>query len=705
MKSMPKLQPLPASRKFVNVFGGYDHRPVIGSGSFYDMKNMSSDQYPCAAVRKARSAYEDIGGSPVQFATTLHHRDDFPVICDAFGGVSCGGHTLEGLLDLRFAVTAEVPDTLEPVSVDAHTYCRAFLITEETNREYIYDGQTGVWTDGGGWYGQMEDIGIVCTRTPQDRDEIRVTVVSGSGGEAEQVVSMGAWVVIFPEKVYFNAVKLASGDEMTEGQDYGSLEVHNEVTQAGGNTASLRLCDRDGNVYGVWDSEGNVDGITVSETPPANPDDGDYWLDSSEDSMPLSVYSSALTMWSPIPDKYVKISSVLNLTDGVRVGDFVSVDMTAPYNKDVQRELDKLKAAGYSEVTAIGEEPADGTTEKYMVLRADFSGLWLAGIVYGTVKIEVPQMNYIVECGNRLWGCYYGEKDGKHINEIYASKLGDYRSWNVFAGISTDSYVASRGADGKYTGAAVLGGNPLFFRENSFEKVFPSASGAHQITTVDFPGIQDGSWQSAAVIDGTLCYKGTDGIYAYTGSIPRLISEPLGETVYYDAVAAPLVRKYYISMRDGAGAWSLFVYDTAKGLWHKEDETRFFSACEYQNRLYYLGTETTGAMMIGGVDVCSNVEWMAESGNIGLLTPDQKRVTRIVLRLRLDAGAQARIFVQYNSGDNWIQKAKLVGDGLGTVTVPIIPIRCDHMKIKMTGIGGMELYSAAYTVEQGSDLP
>ena len=46
----------------------------------------------------------------------------------------------------------------------------------------------------------------------------------------------------------------------------------------------------------------------------------------------------------------------------------------------------------------------------------------------------VPRMDYVVSCGNRLWGCRYGEaNNGEFVNEIYASALGDPGRWNLYA--------------------------------------------------------------------------------------------------------------------------------------------------------------------------------------------------------------------------------------------------------------------------------
>ena len=44
----------------------------------------------------------------------------------------------------------------------------------------------------------------------------------------------------------------------------------------------------------------------------------------------------------------------------------------------------------------------------------------------------VPDLDFVVENGNRLWGCRY---DGQ-VNEIYASCLGDFTNWWRFDGVA-----------------------------------------------------------------------------------------------------------------------------------------------------------------------------------------------------------------------------------------------------------------------------
>ena len=107
-----------------------------------------------------------------------------------------------------------------------------------------------------------------------------------------------------------------------------------------------------------------------------------------------------------------------------------------------------------------------------------------------TVKRSVPDMDFVIESGNRLWGCKYGYVDGKTVNEIYASKLGDFKNWNCFMGISTDSYAASCGTDGQWTGAITHLGYPLFFKENCLHKVYGTFPSNFQIQTTTCRGVQ-----------------------------------------------------------------------------------------------------------------------------------------------------------------------------------------------------------------------
>ena len=66
-------------------------------------------------------------------------------------------------------------------------------------------------------------------------------------------------------------------------------------------------------------------------------------------------------------------------------------------------------------------------------------------------------MDFICENENRLWGC--------KEDTIYSSKLGDPFNWNVFDGLSTDSYAVNVRIDGDFTACCSYLGYPVFFKE------------------------------------------------------------------------------------------------------------------------------------------------------------------------------------------------------------------------------------------------
>lgn len=619
MRQIKKLTVPIVRRKLLTVFGGYHHRPVIDPGECYDMQNLTSDDYPLLSVRKARYAFAYLDGSSMQFCVALHTRSDHPVVCNAFGEILCGGHTLGGLLCTE---NGTVPFRLLP----------------------------------------------------------------------KKIVSMGAWCVIFPDKVWFNAVKLGNGDPMVENEDYGHMEkvYDSEAYTVEGVPISITVqpCKPDGTAFAD---------LINAETAPSNPKDGDYWRDISNFPYALKQWNAELGAWNEIDNLTSVLCEGIDIDAHFEVGDFVKI--SCYQGTEISEKVGGQDL--FCEIRFIDTERHQIVVNNLYVNKAHHTVTDLTKI---TVRTVVPDMDFVVECGNRLWGCYYGVADGERINEIYACKLGDFRNWQSFSGISTDSYTASRGAEGEFTGAAVFNDTPLFFREDSFEKVFPSADGAHRILTVYAPGIQRGSWQSALTVGGVLYYKGTDGVYAYTGSVPQNISCKLGDTPYFDAVAGVRGCKYYLSMRDGTGIYHLFVFDAMRGLWHKEDHTRFDFTAAFDGELYF-EDGSGNSQKIGGVEESTNVPWMAQSGIIGLTMPDHKRIGRLNLRLQLEPGAQAKILVQYDSDGHWHEKAHLHGNSLHTVNVPIVPVRCDHLQLRMEGIGGMRLYSACCQIEQGSDVP
>ena len=481
----------------------------------------------------------------------------------------------------------------------------------------------------------------------------------------KSLISMGAYVIIMPDKKYINTV---------ETNDRGSIEASYQ-SMAGGR---FSLCTAEG---------AGVEAV-ASAAAPEKPSNGAYWLDTSGEKHTLKVYSSAAGIWTSVATTYVKISAT---GIGAQFGQYDGVTI-AGITKKAVKDLNGSaviwsKADDYIVVVGLLDAAVEQTAEEGAI----------------TVKRTMPDMDFVVESGNRLWGCKYGVADGETVNEIYCCKLGDFKNWECYQGVSTDSWRASCGTDGKWTGAATLADSPVFFKEDCFHRVYPSATGAHQVVVQKCAGVQNGSSKSMVVVDDQLYYKSRMGVCVYDGSLPQEIGSCFGTKLYYNAVAGGARGKYFISMEDEGHNWSLFVYDTRKGLWHREDATHAEAFARVDDELYFLedGTLRTVYGSVGTLE--DSVQWMAETGIMTYGLVGKKYVSRINLRMQLPKGSSVDFWVQYDSDGVWRHCGHIEGRGLRTFLLPIRPARCDHLKFRLTGKGEMKLFSLARVLEAGSD--
>ena len=169
--------------------------------------------------------------------------------------------------------------------------------------------------------------------------------------------------------------------------------------------------------------------------------------------------------------------------------------------------------------------------------------------------------------------------------------------------------------------------------------------------------------------------------------------------------------KYYISMQDENGEWWLYVYDTQKGMWHKEDKTHVTHFARCEGNLYYLND--LGEIWITGniqdpPEGCETEEelpFMVEFTDFTDEDPNKKGVARLQLRIELEEDATAQCWIQFDSSGTWQAVGEhMRGDVKRSYVLPIVTTRCDHYRIKITGEGGCRVYSLARESYSGSEL-
>ena len=364
------------------------------------------------------------------------------------------------------------------------------------------------------------------------------------------------------------------------------------------------------------------------------------------------------------------------------------------------KEGDAIKISGVS-------EEHDGS---YTIAAIGARGLILNGIIDDscekylseageTVKIlrSIPKMDFVIESGNRLWGCYYGiGEDGKVINEIYASALGDPTNWYRYAGISTDSWTATVGADGPFTGAIQYGGYPLFFKENTIIRVYGSAPSSFSTAIYNYRGVAKGSHKSLAICDEVLYYLSTDGVMAYNGSVPRKESDALGNEHYRDGVAGSIGSKYYLSCSDSAANAHLFVFDARYGVWHREDSLRAEQFLRRKTELYIL----TEGRVITAAGEGEEIEFEAVTGEWGLSNPYRKHFNNFIIRAIVPFGEKLSVFVSYDGGE-FLSVSTYYGVGHSVQQIKVTPVRCDRVRLKIKGCGNTKIVSIYREIREG----
>lgn len=315
-----------------------------------------------------------------------------------------------------------------------------------------------------------------------------------------------------------------------------------------------------------------------------------------------------------------------------------------------------------------------------------------------TITRAMPDMDYICVNENRVWGC--------KGDTVYASKLGDIFNYNVFDGTASDAYATNVGSDGDFTGCISFLGYPVFFKENHIYKVYGTKPSDYQVLGAARGGVKRGCGRSLAVAGETLYYLGNSGVMMYTGALPRPIKDPFGEEVYSDGVAGSDGLKYYISMKDSGGEYHLFVFDTQKAMWHREDNTHAIGFAN-DGGLYCLRDNGRIQLLSGdvpeGAQIEGAVEWSAEFAEFYFDDPNQKGVSKLQIRAEAEAGATLKVEIRYNS-EEWKQVAERTVDKIQSFYLPVIPARCDHLTLRLSGTGTVRIQSLVIEAYSGSEL-
>ena len=645
--ALPQIPNIPRSREYMQDFKGYNHNLRIAENEFYDELNLSADNYPVLSTRKARAS-------------------------KYFGAATMLGAVGQG--------------------------------------ENIY-------------YAINDTKGVILSKNGE-RLLARLNTDTSDVGE-RQLLFFGAWLLVFPDCYSYNTAdgtgKYIDYLVSTENDDC-EIVLQEAVSVANG----VSYVDYTGFIATESEMSRNpykYEGSTVACVEDNTgrllwvgrawwQEDGDeWWCDNELDRLRLQITFPRKITIEKLEIDFSNLGmlsrSTLATTFEAHISDdeliwgdagngktFVCLDGYAmPYKKIKIKD----KNLYYAQI--------DETSGEEKLVKMD--SMKILTVQEKKYVANDIKFDYIIECQNRLWACYYGKKDGKLINEIFCTAWGTFNEWNYYESPGAASFTASIGTPGPFTGATVVNQNPVFFKEDYVHKVYVSSAGDHQVVTLNCLGLQEGSSKSLAHVNGYIIYKTRNDFVVFDGSNTTPISLNLGDTNFKNVIAGASGNKYVMYCENSGSGKNCFTYDTTLGIWHKEDvPSGQMKAMVLRAGKLCMVVNNTSSFSVYEHDSSNNmqsVNFMFETGEIGFNTPDKKYISRIDLCVSLSAGTHMQVFMQYDSEEMWIP----AGSFLGTkaipklTSLPILPRRCNHFKLRLNGNGAFNLYSITKVLEQG----
>ena len=532
--------------------------------------------------------------------------------------------------------------------------------------------------------------------TPDDAGEQPVTCTGAVTDSKKALVGLGTKILIFPDKLAFDTAD-------------GSVSPLGAVWQAEGQSVQFVPCDASGKTYEAG---------SCGREEPEQPEDGQIFLKIEDEKHPwsstgtLEVYSSASGNWTAVPLEYCRITAA-GAEKQFAQWDTVTVQGTAAKQAGMWQELDgDLVVYDVQENALRVRVTPEGDFFYGTLVQGTDSAQWTSMdgketksiAVNGTVQLErrVPDLDFVTECDNRVWGCSSRE------NVIYACKLGDPTNWFSYRGIAADSYAVTVGSDGEFTGAATCMGYALFFKENTLHKLYGSKPSDFQLTSLRCRGVAKNAARSLCVLNETLYYLSPDGVMAWDGSIPAKVSGALDASRLahvQSAVGGALDGRYYLHIsREGGGQARLLVYDTERGLWSEED------VCSYEmastgGQLYLWDGQALWA-----ADPDREADWQSTdgveeklhfeltTGDIGMDGAEDRYLSRLTLRLDAGCSTTVEVSASYDGGP-WETVAGITAQSQRrSYDLPFVPRRHGTLRLRLRGTGQITLRSMAKTM-------
>ena len=529
---------------FDQVFGGYNHNLRTKAGEFYDMKNISLDNYPVIGTRQG-------------FAARYLEFQDF-----LEEGEPHGLHEYaENKLMAVFGKTLHVGVT-------------------DTSDGYIVSNSTTLLED------SEKTFATIGTKTLIMPDKVIFDTSTSYYGSLYKVQKSVRWDVFDESSFYYLLVRTVPCD--IDGK------VSNRIVESGQYDDEYTPTDP---TDGMWWYRGFVnEWLEYKSDRPAE----DRWVKIEKPYTRLvpvltssgDVFTGKYTGYSE--EAIGKLNDVNEFLVNLNVLDSLCIS-----SGDIDDDGTDYVIYGKRYVGGWGESwNTDLDHPLTSIVIAKQADTNLEGFEF---KIKCPDIGHIFGLNNRIWGVtpnYEEDEDEPEIHipkspEIFACKLGDPTQWYNYAGAASDSFALTLGNDKEVTAGCAYNNTPHFFTEDTMIKIYGDYPSNYQTRTFDTDGVISGGHDTLVQVEGLLFWVSPIGVVAYEGSLPYLRSQDFEPNYLYDdeVVAGKDGTKYCLSAKWGTYKKGIFAYDTQTGMWAKFADDEIVKASELKNALCYVNDQ------------------------------------------------------------------------------------------------------------------
>lgn len=298
---------------------------------------------------------------------------------------------------------------------------------------------------------------------------------------------------------------------------------------------------------------------------------------------------------------------------------------------------------------------------------------------YGTNgTFTAPAIDYAVEFGNRIWAV-----EG---NNIYASKLGDFKLWSTFDGFETDSWATDIAGAGRFSDIIKYQNHIVLYKQNQIFEMYGYRPSQFQVQEVSANGSVN--YGASAEGNSLLLFVGQKNIYVYSGGMPKAIADDLDLDVTKARVGTD-GELFYIYMINH-GVKELLVYDPTKGAFMPEDSLEVINFIRHQNAVYSL--DATGKVTKHGSGT-EDIDFSFTTKEFDNGISNKQIAKYISLKVDMEHGSEITVQSRINGGA-YVDQIHIIALKVGKQyhKIPVYVQRCETYQIRILGKGNVVIY-------------